>query len=439
MTEQVRGSDDATLLNKLTEQMKESLSSFSIVSGIPVTFYSNDGAAVWACEAIRKICDLSDIYQDPGSICTANLVSSIGIASTMGEPYVFLCKSGFANIAFSLILDGRLSGCFIAGPIAMGKLSDTIIENIFTLNSLEKNPGKIPKFTQFLRNMKIVTPRDVAHLANLMKCSVLSSVHKNSDYDTINEDYKEQARIGEDVLVTKKKKLSLLYPYDIEKELMQKIRSGDAKGAQETMQTLLNEVLLIEAGNLDLVKTTMLEVCAVLSRAAVEGGASLQQVFEKDFNYINSINGAESLHDLRLRSSELAEHFSLNVFDNLYLGNSSLITQTVQYVNANYMDKISLKGISESLHVNPSYLSTHFNREMGLCFTDYVNNVRVKRSKELLAETSMSLLDISIESGFEEQSYFTKVFKKVTGCTPHQYRKKAMEAQKAPEQHHTPH
>jgi two-component system response regulator YesN len=407
----------------LSGKMVDNLMAFSAITEVPISFFDQNGDLQWTCNDERKICGCSDLYLDKSSVCSDNLASSFSIVSAMGEPYIFQCKAGFTNIAVSLILSGSYSGCFIAGPIAMGKISDRMIENIFELNALDKCPEKIPKFTLFLRSMKTISPKDVSHLSALLNSCILSAVTDNLDYKIINIDYKEQAKIGVDVQSTKKKNLSLLYPYDIEKDLVQKIKNGDAKGAQETMQVLLNEVLLIESGNLDLVKTTMLEVCAVISRAAVEGGASLQQVFEKDFNYINSINGAASLHELRLRSSELAAHFSLNVFDNLYLGNSRFIAHTVQYVNTNYMNKISLKEIAADLHINPSYLSTHFNKEMGICFTDYVNSLRINKSKELLTATVMNLLDISIETGFEEQSYFTKVFKKTVGCTPNHFRR----------------
>ncbi len=409
---------------KLPDNLKEAIQSFCIISDLPITFFDNEGSIIWECNSDKKICAFSDFYGTKDSTCSKNLVSSAKIATTLGEPYIFLCCAGFSKIAISLIIEGNIKGCFIAGPIAMGKINESIVENIFRINLLHEFPEKIPKFTFFLSTMKITSPKEVAHLSNLLNSCVLSSISHNTDYEKINTDFKEQAKIGEDVLVFKKKNISLLYPYNVEKELVQKVKIGDANGAQESMQTLLNEVLIIEAGNLDLVKTTMLEVCAVLARAAVEGGASLQQVFEKDFNYVNSINGAESLHDLRLKTAELVEHFSLYVFDSLYLGNSHIISETIKYVNGNYMNKISLKKIADTLHINPSYLSMHFNKEMSQCFTDFVNEVRIKNSKDLLATTTLSLLEISIDSGFEEQSYFTKVFKKFTGITPSQYRKK---------------
>jgi AraC-like DNA-binding protein/ligand-binding sensor protein len=411
----------------LTDQLVEVIDSFAILTGVPVTFFTRAGEMKREWKAENKLCPLSDLYLAEDSICTDNLKSSARIAETLGEPYVFLCRAGFTKIAISLIIDGKIMGYFMAGPIAMGRISESMIDTIYNINALHEFPGKIPKLTLFLKSMKVITPKEVAHLANILHGCVLSKITLNEDYMRISKNYKEQAKIGEDVLSLKKKHLSLLYPYPLEKELMHKVKSGDAEKAQELMQTLLNEVLLIEAGNLDLVKTTMLEVCAVLSRAAVEGGASLQQIFEKDFNYINSINGAESVQDLRMRTAELVLHFSQNVFDNLYLGNSKLIGQAVKYVNANYMTKLSLKSLAISLHINPSYLSMHFKREMGINFTDYLNDVRIKRSKDLLITTNLSLLDISLQTGFEEQSYFTKVFKKLAGITPNQYRKKILQ------------
>jgi YesN/AraC family two-component response regulator len=56
-------------------------------------------------------------------------------------------------------------------------------------------------------------------------------------------------------------------------------------------------------------------------------------------------------------------------------------------------------------------------------FSDYLNKVRIDKSKELLTSTDMSILDIALYTGYEDQSYFTKVFKKYTDTTPHKYRK----------------
>ena len=59
---------------------------------------------------------------------------------------------------------------------------------------------------------------------------------------------------------------------------------------------------------------------------------------------------------------------------------------------------------------------------MGRPFTDYILELRISKAKDLLRNTNMDILDVSEAAGFENQSYFTKIFRKRTGLTPRQYR-----------------
>ena len=74
------------------------------------------------------------------------------------------------------------------------------------------------------------------------------------------------------------------------------------------------------------------------------------------------------------------------------------------------------------MHLHPSYFSTVFKNSTGLSFKEYLNKVRIEESKILLLNTDFSIIDIAIAVGFEDQSYFSKVFKKYTGTTPKQFR-----------------
>ena len=106
----------------------------------------------------------------------------------------------------------------------------------------------------------------------------------------------------------------------------------------------------------------------------------------------------------------------------VYGGRSNIINQAVQIIKTGYMHKISLEKVAGKLYINQSYLSMHFKHEMGVTFTDYLSEIRILESKELLANTNYSLMEVSMNCGFEDQSYFTKVFKKSQGCTPKEYR-----------------
>ena len=86
------------------------------------------------------------------------------------------------------------------------------------------------------------------------------------------------------------------------------------------------------------------------------------------------------------------------------------------------MDKLTLRDLASALFLNESSLSKLFRQELGTSFTDYLNRIRIEHSTELMRNTDRSLLEISGLVGFDDQSYFTKIFKKVTGTTPRQYK-----------------
>ena len=67
-----------------------------------------------------------------------------------------------------------------------------------------------------------------------------------------------------------------------------------------------------------------------------------------------------------------------------------------------------------------------FKKETGQTFINYLNNYKIERSKDLLKNTNMTLLDISLEVGFNNQSYYSTIFKKYTNMTPLEYRETAL-------------
>ena len=74
------------------------------------------------------------------------------------------------------------------------------------------------------------------------------------------------------------------------------------------------------------------------------------------------------------------------------------------------------------VYLSPAYFSRVFKKEMGVTFNSFLNEVRIEKSKSLLRNNDLKMVDIALMVGFESQSYFTKVFKKITGISPLQYR-----------------
>lgn len=88
------------------------------------------------------------------------------------------------------------------------------------------------------------------------------------------------------------------------------------------------------------------------------------------------------------------------------------------YIYQNFNKKIKLIDVSESVNLTPQYLCKFFKEMTGINIIEYINHYRVETASTLLKISSMSITDIALECGFDNISYFNRVFKKQMGCTP---------------------
>ncbi len=101
-----------------------------------------------------------------------------------------------------------------------------------------------------------------------------------------------------------------------------------------------------------------------------------------------------------------------------------LILRAMEYIERNYPEKLSLKDAASALYISPNYLSELFKKTTGQNFSDYLNDVRMERSRVYLADVSRKIGDISELVGFSDARYFSSAFRKKYGITPLEYRNK---------------
>jgi transcriptional regulator GlxA family with amidase domain len=101
---------------------------------------------------------------------------------------------------------------------------------------------------------------------------------------------------------------------------------------------------------------------------------------------------------------------------------SSVLRKAQRFIWDNYSRKINLEEISKAAGLSAPYFSTIFNEEMGEKLSRYLNRLRVEKASTLLTETNKPMNLIAELCGFEDQSWFSKVFKSFTGVNPGRYR-----------------
>ena len=102
---------------------------------------------------------------------------------------------------------------------------------------------------------------------------------------------------------------------------------------------------------------------------------------------------------------------------------SEPVARTIRFIQKNYGENISLNDASEAVHLNAAYLSFVFHKETEITFSEYLTACRINRAKELLLQTDEKVKEIGRQAGYRDNRHFCKMFKRVTGMTPQEYRK----------------
>ncbi len=214
--------------------------------------------------------------------------------------------------------------------------------------------------------------------------------------------------------------------YEGEKKLMQAVSQGIAHKAEQMISN--SSELMLEMRVEDPVRNmkNYVIVANVLLRKAVEQGGvhpfyidGVSSDFAKKVEKIKTVQeGVEMMHDMIYKYCALVKNHSMKNY-------SLLVQKVITIIDSDLTADLSLHRQAEMLSVNASYLSTLFKKETGMTLTEYVAKKRVDHAAFLLASTNMQIQNIAQHCGIFDVNYFTKIFKKIKGKTPKEYREDA--------------
>jgi signal transduction histidine kinase/AraC-like DNA-binding protein len=101
---------------------------------------------------------------------------------------------------------------------------------------------------------------------------------------------------------------------------------------------------------------------------------------------------------------------------------SVLVKRALAYIHKHYDETLSRQAIADAVGVSKNYLSQIFHQELGISPWEYLNRYRIKQAKQLLRNSAQSISWVACQVGFEDASYFGRVFRKQVGCSPQTYR-----------------
>ncbi|AZK49071.1 helix-turn-helix domain-containing protein [Paenibacillus lentus] len=138
--------------------------------------------------------------------------------------------------------------------------------------------------------------------------------------------------------------------------------------------------------------------------------------------WISLLSGLEDMEALRHSAQLWLDRIADAMKEDQERSRSHVLQRALLYIGQKYKEDISMEESAEFVNLSPHYFSKLFKQYTGENFIDYVTRLRMEESKRLIQEQRLSLKEICFEVGYNDPNYFSRVFKKVLGMTPSEYR-----------------
>ena len=378
-------------------------------------------------------CGLCRIMQDKGKKCVNAHLYGNYQAERFGGRYIFFCPIGLVHWISPLVCGSTVRGALLGGPVLMMEPDELLIEEIAVNGGFDEN--ELGLIEELVKELPIVSPDRVNDLSELLYMVSLYITGAGDTSRPTIESMEQQARISEYIQYLKstedKIENARTYPVEKEKELLTLISLGDKAGSQKVLNEILGHVFFTSGGNFEVIRARILELIVLLSRAALEGGADVEQIFGLNFKYLSQINEFTTVDELTYWLSGIMTRFTDCVFDLKDVKHIDVIYKAIDYIKRNYMKKIMLEDVANHVQLSPSYFCSVFKQEMKCNFNAYLNRIRIEMSKKLLLDNDIRLADVADLVGYEDQSYFTRVFRRRVGISPGKYRERKGQVSRA--------
>lgn len=350
-------------------------------------------------------------------------------AEQLADSYIYLCPYTLLHIAAPVLSGDQKVGVLISGPAVLGRPGRDIIAalgaskpaRLLPRQSVEAWTGHLPQ----------IGPQEATSLSEIL-FSVALSLSDRQGAELMQQRSTEPGLSATDLSkyafhlssMEGDKHSSMRYPVEQERELMDLVSGGDKKGARRVLRSLLEAVFAPGAGEEEEIRSRVLELVVLLSRAAIIGGADVEQIFGLEYRYLSRLKSLKTPTEITRWLTGILDRFMDLVFDLRNLRYSEHLSRALRHIYGNYRDSISLEQTARKIGLSPAYLSRIFNGQLNTTFSGYINSVRIQEARRLLQRTNDSVGDIGYRCGFSEHSYFTQVFRRHTGMAPSEFRRR---------------
>lgn len=211
------------------------------------------------------------------------------------------------------------------------------------------------------------------------------------------------------------------YPAELEEGLFTAVREGRVERSKEYAAAFFDWMVDGYREHPKDIQTKVLEFVMTAEREAfLQGGMRYGLLYRKD--YLDIVISCQSYEELRRWFLKKIAEACHNVTEKRKKQNNSIVEKAKNYISSCYDKEISLEEVAKYVDISPYYFSKLFKEEEGQNFIEYVTELRLGKAKNLLKQPGISVKEVCLSVGYSDPNYFSRIFKKVMGCTPTEYK-----------------
>ncbi|OIJ22289.1 hypothetical protein BKP45_06515 [Anaerobacillus alkalidiazotrophicus] len=253
-----------------------------------------------------------------------------------------------------------------------------------------------------------------------------SSIKCNEAYDSsvhslLNYNLLENGRGIKVVLEKKPITKSIIHLFDYSEEIKWAIQSGSTEQIDGILEKIHQMFVKDNYFSLEQIQIWENQFELLKDHWLKEYEIQRQKNLYQGFDYWDDF-GFFSLS--KFKEEKRKEFYDLieTVFNVQFKKEKSSVEMIEEYIRANYEKDIKLQDIADRFYLSREYISRKFKQEYHETITDYLTKIRIERAKGLLENPYLKIYDIAEAVGYQNDKYFIKVFKKLEGMTPNEYR-----------------
>ena len=336
-----------------------------------------------------------------------------------GEPQTFFAAPGIMSWIVPMMDGSDLRGGLCGGYIL---LEDDPVSITDSVNYFVAEGSRRVEAEAFVGTLNRFPQERIREAADYL----YTIFYQYSGWDPLelkrNRDQMHQQRQIAEEIHQRKVEQNRAYPYDDERKLLSLIRVGDRSGARGMFNKMLAAMFLYSPKQV-VVRARAIEMMGYLVRAAVEDSPLMEPLLERHTKWIEQIVETNDFEDLCNVLREALDDFMNSIFLQGVKPVSPAVVKALDYIAANYTRPISLDDIAGAAGLSSFRIAHLLKESTGKTALQNIHYMRIQEARRLLEQSDMKCTDIAYETGFGDQSYFIKQFRKWMGITPAKYRK----------------